>query len=272
MPITRIITAVCLLAIFIPALFWAPNQLWAFGVLLVALLAFDEWNVLLGWQGKKAFLLALLAAMAGLCAILAMETHGFHGFFFQSLPVFFVASLFWLLLAPVCLINRYLPENRMLMSFLGFVLIGALWLAVVCAQGADPWLLLALLGTVWVADTCAYVAGKNFGKHKLAPGISPGKTWEGVAGAALGVTILAAVLKYAFAVDSWLIFPALWLVVAASIAGDLFESLLKRRAGVKDSGNLLPGHGGVLDRLDALIPAIPLALILIYSYNWLQAA
>lgn len=270
MPSTRIITAVCLLAIFIPALFLAPAQLWAFGMLLVALLAFDEWNELLGWRGKKAFLLAFLATVAGLCTIYTMETRGFHWFFFQSIPVFFITSLFWLLMAPVCLANRYLPQNRPLMSLLGFVLIGALWLAIVCAQSADPWLLLALLGTVWIADTCAYVAGKNFGQHKLAPAISPGKTWEGVAGALVGVTVFAIILKHAFAVDSWLLFPALWLLTAISVVGDLFESLLKRRADVKDSSNLLPGHGGVLDRLDALIPAIPFALTLIYIYNLLQ--
>lgn len=248
----------------------APNQPWAFGMLLVALLAFDEWNLLLGWSTKASFVWTFAAAVLGLFAVHSIEAQGFHWFFFQSLPVFFVVSLFWLLLAPVCLANRYLPENRTLMSLLGFVLIGALWLAIVCAQGADPWLLLALLATVWVADTCAYVAGKNFGKHKLAPSISPGKTWEGVAGAVLGVMVFGAALKYAFAVDSWWLFPALWLLTAVSIVGDLFESLLKRRADVKDSGSLLPGHGGVLDRLDALIPAIPLALILIYTYNLLQ--
>ncbi len=270
MPITRIITAVCLLAVFIPAIFIAPNQPWAFGVLLAALLAFDEWNVLLGWTTKASFFLTSIAAVLGLCAIYTIESHGFHWFFFQSLPVFVAVSIFWLFLVPLCLTSRYLPENRILMTLLGLVLIGALWLAVVCAKGADPWLLLGLFCTVWIADTFAYIFGKNFGKRKLAPGISPGKTWEGVAGAMLGVTIFAAALRYGFGVDNWLLFPAIWLTTTVSIVGDLFESLLKRRADVKDSGDLLPGHGGVLDRLDALIPTIPLAIVLIYSYNLLK--
>ncbi len=270
MPITRIITAVCLLAVFIPALFLASNQLWAFGMLLVSLLALDEWNKLLGWQDKSSFLWVLFSAVLGLWFIDAIETQGFHWIFFKSLSVFLVVSLFWLFIAPICLARRHLPQNRIMMTLLGIVLIGGLWLAVICARGADPWMLLALLSTIWIADTSAYIAGKNFGKHKLAPAISPGKTWEGVAGALLGVTIFAAVLMYGFEIDNWLLFPALWLITAISIVGDLFESLLKRRADVKDSGDILPGHGGVLDRLDALIPSVSLAILLIYIYNYFK--
>ena len=270
MPITRIITAVCLLAAFIPALFLASNQFWAFGMLLVSLLALDEWNKLLGWNCKASFLWVAVSAVLGLWLIDAIETQGFHWIFFQSLSVFLVVSLFWLFIVPLCLARRYLPESRIMMTLLGMVLIGGLWLAVICAKGADPWLLLALLSTVWIADTSAYIAGRNFGKHKLAPALSPGKTWEGVLGALLGVTIFTIVLKFGFRIDNWLIFPALWLITAVSIVGDLFESLLKRRADVKDSGDILPGHGGVLDRLDAIIPSVPLAILLIYTYNYFQ--
>jgi phosphatidate cytidylyltransferase len=130
------------------------------------------------------------------------------------------------------------------------------------------------MAIVWVADIGAYFAGRAFGRHKLAPSISPGKSWEGVAGGMFAVLVLgaAAALTPALA-DSfqsqllarygWPLWIAMTCVlVAASVAGDLFESMMKRRAGIKDSSNLLPGHGGVLDRIDALIPTMPLAFLL----------
>jgi phosphatidate cytidylyltransferase len=138
----------------------------------------------------------------------------------------------------------------------------------------SPVFLVSAMAIVWVADIGAYFAGRAFGRRKLAPTISPGKSWEGVLGGWIAVIVLAtvaalspalsetfpAVLQKAYGWPAWLFMMSL--LVAASVVGDLFESLLKRRAGVKDSSNLLPGHGGVLDRIDALIPVMPLALLL----------
>ena len=132
----------------------------------------------------------------------------------------------------------------------------------------QPWVLLAILGIVWVADSAAYFAGHQWGRHKLAPSISPGKTWEGVAGAAVAVAVYHAAVWYCgFGSGA----PGLGLVAALlvavlfplSIIGDLFESWIKRQAGVKDSGRLLPGHGGVLDRIDALTSTLPLAALVV---------
>ena len=126
--------------------------------------------------------------------------------------------------------------------------------------------MLALMGIVWVADSAAYFAGHQWGKRKLAPSVSPGKTWEGVAGAALAVAVYhALVWNFGFGLHA----PGLALAAAAlvailfplSVIGDLFESWIKRQAGVKDSGTLLPGHGGVLDRIDALTSTLPLAAL-----------
>jgi phosphatidate cytidylyltransferase len=143
-----------------------------------------------------------------------------------------------------------------------------MWLALVHLQ-ATPWLLLLILSIIWVADTAAYAAGKRWGRHKLAPVISPGKSWEGVVGAALAVGVYYAIL--------WFVAPADWDgwrggfgmllfagIFALSIVGDLFESLMKRQAGVKDSGQLLPGHGGILDRIDGLTSTVPLAAFALY--------
>jgi len=141
------------------------------------------------------------------------------------------------------------------------------WLATVLLQGR-PGQLLALMAVVWVADTAAYFAGRRFGRNKLAPGISPGKTWEGVFGALAGVTVYY-LLLVRFAptlLGGFGFLPGLILVgvlAALGVVGDLFESWMKRVAGVKDSGKLLPGHGGVLDRIDALTASLPLAALAI---------
>lgn len=158
------------------------------------------------------------------------------------------------------------------MALLGLLLIGAFWAALICLHAIDTKLLLSLMAIIWIADSAAYFAGKQFGKHKLAPSISPGKTWEGVAGALIGVTIFAAVIVFGFDYQDLLIFPLFWLVAILGVIGDLFESMLKRQAGVKDSGNILPGHGGMLDRIDGLIPALPVAVMLIYFVQALRVA
>ena len=135
--------------------------------------------------------------------------------------------------------------------------------ALVQLRQLGPWPLLGLMAVVWIADIAAYFSGRAFGKHKLAPQISPGKTWEGAAGAVVGVVaygLLLRGLNPPLAALGGLLGAtlALLLLTSVSIAGDLFESLLKRQAGIKDSSQLLPGHGGVLDRIDSLTSTLPL--------------
>ena len=142
--------------------------------------------------------------------------------------------------------------------------------ALIELRAGHPGLLLAVLGTAWISDSAAYLVGRRFGRRKLAPSISPGKTWEGVAGALVAVAVYALAWVALGAPDNrWLggplAIPALAAVLLAlavvGIIGDLFESLIKRQAGVKDSGNLLPGHGGILDRIDAPVAMLPLAVL-----------
>lgn len=163
--------------------------------------------------------------------------------------------------------------NRLLNSVYGIAVLGC-FIAIVALFQQSPLYLLSVMAIVWVADIGAYFAGKAFGRHKLAPSISPGKSWEGAVGgwvAALffsGVSLLYPPLDDTFASRIFGSFGVggfaafMTLMVAASIVGDLFESQLKRRAEMKDSSNLLPGHGGVLDRIDALIPTLPLAVLI----------
>jgi phosphatidate cytidylyltransferase len=156
---------------------------------------------------------------------------------------------------------------------LGCLLLPAAWFALLALYQIGLVLLFSVLAIVWIADIFAYFSGRAFGKAKLASNISPGKTWAGVGGAMLGVVVIsgaAVVLAPDAPLLSNLLFRRnillalllLALMVAASIVGDLFESLIKRQAGMKDSSRLLPGHGGVLDRIDALIPVLPLAVLL----------
>ena len=269
---TRIITAGLLVAAFIPALFLLNNSLWAFCMLIISLLALREWGCMIKLSALQIKLYLLIAGLGGISIIWLMTRYGFHLFFFKSLIVFFVVALFWVLIVPIWFKTRVFISNKVVMAFLGLLLIASLWLALICAKGADPTLLLVLLATIWIADSAAYFAGKNFGKHKLAPSISPGKTWEGVVGALVAVTIFGAILYIGFEFKEWAIFPALWIITILGVAGDLFESMIKRQAMLKDSGSLLPGHGGILDRIDGLIPSLPIAILMIYLFHYFNSS
>ena len=132
------------------------------------------------------------------------------------------------------------------------------------AADPQPWWLLGVMAMVWVADISAYFVGRLFGKNKLAPTISPGKTWEGVAGALVGVLIYVVWVMYTSGMSQYYLLLVFAVAgVALSVLGDLFESAIKRLAGVKDSGTLLPGHGGLLDRIDALTSTLPLAALIL---------
>jgi phosphatidate cytidylyltransferase len=133
------------------------------------------------------------------------------------------------------------------------------WVALLYLHARGPAVLLGVMAVVWTADTAAYFAGRQFGRHKLAPAISPGKTWEGVAGALAALAIYAAVLSQQTTMPLLPLFLMVAGLLYSSVLGDLYESWIKRVAGMKDSGTLLPGHGGVLDRIDALTSTLPIA-------------
>jgi phosphatidate cytidylyltransferase len=270
----RIITALVLLAILLPALF-APQTEWFMLVSLILItLACWEWGRLNGYAGKLAWLTALEGL--GFCAL--MWKLGWPA---MKLPMLWlIVGAVWIGLG-VWLIARGVDEWKKIPAWwrvsAGLMLLSLAWLAVVQARLIGINFLLSLLVTVWVADIGAYFAGRRFGKKKLAVSISPGKSWEGVYGGMAAVLLLAAGLALwqpAFA-DSASLYQKLlagrgWLLVllgaqlmvAMSVVGDLVESLVKRSAGMKDSSGLLPGHGGVLDRVDALLPTLPLGMML----------
>jgi phosphatidate cytidylyltransferase len=183
-----------------------------------------------------------------------------------ALPVMAIGAAFWILVAPLWLWRGVRADHARLLAAAGLAVLVPAGLAIVALAPAQ---VLAVLCLTWVADTAAYFTGRRFGRHKLAPSISPGKTWEGAAGALLGVLayaiICAALLPSLNAITGGLWSPylgAAFLLCVASIVGDLFESAAKRQAAVKDSGTLLPGHGGILDRIDSATSTLPIAALL----------
>ena len=268
---TRIITAIVLLAVLLPVLYWANPTAFAVVVTLFFGAAI--------WEGFRLFNpgspMALPISLAWTAAFV-------YAFFFavqaQSLFWFAISVLVWLLrLAPSLKIG--LPPlasgGNTLLSLTYAAAIVACFAAIVALFRHSPLYLLSVMALVWIADIGAYCAGKAFGKRKLAPMISPGKSWEGAIGGGVAVLLLAtlSVLSGTLFADTFAanvqqrlgwaaLFAILIVITAASVIGDLFESQLKRRAGVKDSSKLLPGHGGVLDRIDALIPVLPLAALI----------
>lgn len=258
----RVITALILGLLLLAAMFWLPAAGWAVLVLAVVALGAFEWGRL---AGLSASVLALYAAaLAGaLAAIIAYGVaHGRHAAELQ-LAVYVLAVVFWGAAAPPWLARGWRPGRGMLL-LAGCVVLVPAGLAMNELRAHSPSTLLFFLALVWMADTAAYFAGKKFGRRKLAPSISPGKTWEGAVGALLGVTLyvvlVGALSLHLSGIAGYLkIVAAGWVLVAISVEGDLFESAIKRQAGVKDSGALLPGHGGMLDRIDALTSALPLA-------------
>ncbi len=268
----RITTALVLGGLILAAMFLSPPRIWAMVMLVVALAAAYEWSKLVGLERSRR--LAFTGVVLGVCALLLfMDGAGFA----RGWPdhvVFVVcgtATLFWLAIAPAWLRADWPTGPRPYMAAAGGVVLIGAWVALVELQARSPWLVLAAMAVVWIADTAAYFTGRKFGRRKLAPTISPGKSWEGVAGGLVAVGVYA-LLLVGFASNAGYDGPRGPVAVAGfvlllvslgaiSMVGDLYESLLKRHAGVKDSGSLLPGHGGVLDRIDALVAAMPPAVL-----------
>lgn len=269
---TRVITAIVLLGLFLPALFWLPMMWWASLMLGLTLICLREWAGFLQLSAVASRYYVIFCSLTGLALLLMLKQAGFHWFFYHAMLVFMAASLFWLLVVPLAMFFNRFVAYKAVNLVLGWALMMSLWMALITAQEINPYVLLVIISTIWLADSAAYFFGKQFGRHKLAPAISPGKTWEGVYGALLAVAVYAALLIWSGAVSTWWVLPGLWIVTVVGIYGDLFESFFKRRANLKDSGQFLPGHGGLLDRVDGVIPALPVGLCLVFWFHYWQQA
>ncbi len=279
----RVITAVLLLLVLLPALFYPSPEPFC-GVAMILIVAGGwEWARLNGYNGLAAYVsgavcFALCSLAWGLGLLGPAVTQTFQSVFWTVGGGLWVLAGAWLLKNGVTAWAA-IPAPVRLAG--GVAALAMAWLAVAQARTIGINFLLSILMLVWVADIFAYFAGRAFGgriaARKLAPSISPGKSWEGVWGGMAGVVVMAflwhwfdvsghpavaSLYSHLHAKGVWMMLVAVVFLAVMSVVGDLVESLVKRSAGVKDSSSLLPGHGGVLDRVDALLPCLPLAMML----------
>lgn len=257
----RLATAAALIVAFLAALFLAPAWLWTAFVTVILAGATWEWASLT----RFATPLRWLYLAATLAMLLALHAVGLDALAWAYLP----ALLFWAVLVPLWLHRRWAAPEGAAAVLLGWLLLLSAGMALFYLRTASPLALLAVVGIAVVADSAAYFAGRALGRTKLAPAISPGKTWEGALGGAAAVGLYAMAIAYAtHPILSLGLITTFLVLFVLSVLGDLFESWLKRQAGVKDSGRLLPGHGGVLDRIDSQLAVLPVAALL---WIWLKA-
>lgn len=257
---SRILTALILAPLVVSGLYFLPLPAYAVFFWLFAAAGAYEWAGLARVGGMPG----RLAYVAGL-AVLALATWQVPEYW---RAVLWLGAIFWVLAAVVVVSyprSGPIVSHRLVMIPTGLLVTLSAWLAFVVIRdqpGGASWVLWLLL-LVWAADIGAYFAGRRFGRLKLAPQVSPGKTWEGFAGG-LAASLLVALLMLVPLGDLalWWV-PVVVLLAVLSVFGDLFESVLKRQRGVKDSGTLLPGHGGVLDRIDSLVAVLPVFALLL---------
>jgi phosphatidate cytidylyltransferase len=272
----RVITAIILTAIFLSALFGLSTTFFPLFIGAVVLIGAWEWANLssLGavWQRILyaliiAGFLALLACQIGLCGV----ESALNLALIKS--VLIIAAGWWAL--ALLLVQGY-PSSAILWGhpairlLIGVLVLVPTWLALVYIrfQPQGAWLVVMIAGIVAAADIGGYFAGRKFGKHKLAPAVSPGKTWEGFTGGLLSNILLASVVGYFTGSNIGLLLAIVVPTSLFSVLGDLLESMVKRHAGVKDSGVILPGHGGILDRVDSITAAAPVFALAVLASGW----
>ena len=247
---TRIITAIVALMVLGAVLFVLPAPVAQFTIALLILAGAWEWSGFLGVTAN-AGRIGYVALIASLTAVVFFVVPEQSELILKIACGWWLAAFVWTFFFPT-------PIPAALRWICGALVLLPLFVALLFLYGIDPRLLLFALLIVWAADIGAYFAGKQFGRVKLAPGISPGKTWEGVFGGLAVVALLTAVWSYYQGWPLAVLMPFCLAVAIVSIVGDLTVSMFKRTAGLKDSGKLFPGHGGVLDRVDSVAAATPL--------------
>lgn len=277
----RIITAVILAAILLSALFTMPFDYFAWASLAVFGYGAYEWSKFAEIsQFKYQLLYAAGAVVVGIglyAGVLDFSLWTLTGQLTQNNYLLMVLACIWWTISSVLVLiyprgNRVWQHQPIVKSIFGYLTLVPAWIALLTIReyhylldkDSGAWLALFVFSIVWSADIGAYFAGKKFGSHKLMPNVSPGKTIEGFVGGMVAVVVLSLVVLWNNNVDftDWLALTACCVVIGVvSAFGDLSESMLKRDAGIKDSGNILPGHGGLLDRIDSLTAAMPVFLV-----------
>ena len=283
---TRVITAIVLLALFIPILIYSPTIILSIVASIVISLASWEWGRFIwGVQSRLPIFYSLLIQVLLALWIYCFQANDLDSIAWVAnfmIDLLWVSISFWIIVVPFILSRKLqfsIENNTALLAIAGIIIFMGDWYAFMLLRDKGLWVLLSVLMIVWTADIGAYFMGKQIGKHKLAPQLSPGKSIEGAIGGVAAVCILGLTF-YSININSnnffnvigqqfsWIfLIPLCVFLAGMSVVGDLFESQLKRLSGMKDSSGLLPGHGGVLDRLDALLPVLPIAALCIQGIS-----
>lgn len=262
----RILTGIILVPIFVFLLFYLSPQTFCFMTALLVLGGAWEWSFFLGI--KRLSLSFIYPVIVFLCLGLV--------FLVPVVFVLYAAFIFWILAVVLVLIypkaSSFWGKGYLIRGAMGVMVLVPCWVAVNFIRNAENGTatLLYILVLVWFSDSAAYFVGKKWGKHKLIPEVSPGKSYEGLVGALVAVSVLVMLALYFLQMPTsvWVgVFILSIVTFLFSVVGDLFESMLKRNVGLKDSGKLLPGHGGILDRMDSLTAALPIFTL---GAVWLQ--
>jgi len=267
----RILTAIPLAAFVFWIIFFQPTSAFFYFVLFIVLISGYEWARLSGINNA-----ILRYSYAGIITAISWAVHQYAS---DYIPwIIYLAVMWWFSITfylKIAMPKAADSSLKLDKLFIAFVILPAAALAMekihsihIGLEGQGPHWLFYALSLVWIADIGAYFSGKKFGKNKLAPHISPGKTKEGLVGAVLATSVYTLLASYYFELDTdraVLLIMLSIILTFISVSGDLYISLLKREAGLKDSGNILPGHGGILDRIDSVLAAMPVFLL---GFNW----
>lgn len=256
----RIVTAVVALAILLAIILGLPGIYTELAIAAVLLAAAWEWSKFLRTR-NRVWRAAYVLAVAALLLVVASLAGDYREPILLIGLIWWLGAFFWTFAYPT-----RVPLALSITA--GAMVLVPMYVALIALYQMSPWALILTLLLVWIADSAALFTGKLFGRIKLAPGISPGKTWEGVIGGLAAVALFAFVVARSLDIQALFFVPFCLAVASLSVVGDLTVSMFKRDAGIKDSGKLFPGHGGVLDRIDSISAAAPLVAI---GLDWMGA-
>jgi phosphatidate cytidylyltransferase len=273
----RVITAIILTIVFLSALFGLPSQFFPLFIGAVVLIGAWEWANLSScgavWQ-RLAYVVFIAAILMFVCWAIGFCTVEQQGFNLAVVKSILIVAVGWWALA-LLLVQGYptsaiLWGHPLLRLLMGVLVLVPTWLALVYVrfQPQGAWLVVMIAGIVAAADIGGYFTGRKFGKRKLAASVSPGKTLEGFAGGLVANLVLGALIAYFTGSNIGLLLAVIIPTSLFSVLGDLLESMVKRHAGVKDSGVILPGHGGILDRVDSITAAAPVFALALLASGW----
>jgi phosphatidate cytidylyltransferase len=267
--LARVFTSIVLIGSLLVGIFMLPQWLWGLTLILPIVIVALEYSRLFDWNQNLR--VGFVLTVVSLCLVPFLIFDHFNQLVrHMGAVISWVAVLFWMLLVPFLIRYRFRTKSYIFNVLIGMLIIVPAWFAMVGLQ-TTPYALFGVLVGVWLVDIAGYFVGRTFGKTKLLPSVSPGKTREGALGGLVGIFVyglgLSLIVDSRFSIAYWILFGIIVIAFTAiAVLGDLFESHLKRSRGVKDSGSILPGHGGMLDRVDSMTALLPFSFLVIQMF------